>query len=513
MTRAQNAKRNGVWEGVHKSISLTFPFFIKRLIVIYLGANYLGLNAFFTSVLGFLNIFDLGIGNAIVFVMYKPIADNDDKKVCSLLNLFKRINTIIGLTIFIFGLVLMPFLKFFIKGGIPNEININLLFLIYLMSTCSSYLVCGHQINLLFALQRNDVVRKIDSFLTVVLYLIEIAVIILAKNYYLYEFFVLLHTVSRGIFANKYVNRYYPQYVARGTIDKQTKNIIKDKTLGLFVSKIASLSKNSFDSIVISSFIGLGTLAVFNNYYLVVNSVMLLLSVFTTSITSVVGNSIATESSLKNYNDYRRLNFLLIIIITTCASLMINLYQPFMKLWVGSDLRFDTFTMMMFPVYYFFLAITQVQNIYIDASGLWDEKKKYALMETFTNIILNIVLCCYIGVKGIIFASIITIVIFDLYIYAKILFRKLFHQSFKKHILKQVAYIFIGITVVIISFYLLNLFTIKNIILRFLILPIFSVLTTFTMLFIAYRRTNVFTDSLEWICGIFGVQFEAKRKD
>ena len=60
-----------------KIIGLIFPFIIKTVIIKELGINYLGLNSLFTSILMMLSLSELGIGSALVFNMYKPIANGE----------------------------------------------------------------------------------------------------------------------------------------------------------------------------------------------------------------------------------------------------------------------------------------------------------------------------------------------------------------------------------------------------------------------------------------------------
>ena len=67
---------------------------MRTIIIYYLGAEFLGLNSCLQSILQVLNLAELGVGSAMVFSMYKPIAENDTEKLCALLNLYKRYYTI-----------------------------------------------------------------------------------------------------------------------------------------------------------------------------------------------------------------------------------------------------------------------------------------------------------------------------------------------------------------------------------------------------------------------------------
>lgn len=121
LERSKNAKRSILWGIIYKIVMLVFPFLVRSAIIKTIGIEYLGLSGLFTSILEILNLTELGVGSAIVYSMYKPIAENDTKTMCALLNLFKKIYRIIGLIIAIIGLCLMPFLRNLIHGDIPSN--------------------------------------------------------------------------------------------------------------------------------------------------------------------------------------------------------------------------------------------------------------------------------------------------------------------------------------------------------------------------------------------------------
>ena len=125
LDRVKNAKRNIVFGFVSKAVSIVLPFLIRTVIIRTLGAEYLGLNGLFASILQVLNMSELGFSSAVVYSMYRPIAENDDDAICALLNFYRKVYRIIGFGILIAGLAILPFLRYLIKdGAVPNGINI-----------------------------------------------------------------------------------------------------------------------------------------------------------------------------------------------------------------------------------------------------------------------------------------------------------------------------------------------------------------------------------------------------
>ena len=129
--RTKNTTRNTVWGISEKILTLLLPFFTRTILLKLLGAEYLGLNSLFSSILQVLNMADLGIGSAIVYSMYKPIAEDDHDAICALLRLYERLFKIVGIVILLLGIGIMPFLDKLINGEVPDGVNIYLIFSIY----------------------------------------------------------------------------------------------------------------------------------------------------------------------------------------------------------------------------------------------------------------------------------------------------------------------------------------------------------------------------------------------
>ena len=135
IARTKNATRN-MWMGmINKVVVLVLPFFVRTAFIYSLGSEYLGLNSLFSSILTVLNITELGFSSAVVFSMYEPIAKDDDDRICALLNYYRKIYRIIGTIILAGGIIIMPFLPHLINGECPDELNIYILFFIYLLNT------------------------------------------------------------------------------------------------------------------------------------------------------------------------------------------------------------------------------------------------------------------------------------------------------------------------------------------------------------------------------------------
>lgn len=80
---------------INKIVTMFLPFIVRTIMIYTIGVQYIGLNSVFTSILSILSFAELGFGNVMVYSMYKPIADKDNKKLSALLNLYKKLYLII----------------------------------------------------------------------------------------------------------------------------------------------------------------------------------------------------------------------------------------------------------------------------------------------------------------------------------------------------------------------------------------------------------------------------------
>lgn len=425
----QNVTRNIIWGIACKFTTLIFPFVVRTAMIYTLGAEYLGLSSLFTSVLNVLSLAELGVGSAMVYAMYKPIAEKDEETICALLNLYRNIYRIIGSVIVVCGIAILPFIRKFISGDVPDDINIYLLFSIYLINTAGSYFLFAYQASALNASQRNDITSKVNMFTSIVKNVCQIIALLLWKSYYCYVIFLPLTTIISNFIIAHLARRMYPQYVCRGTVEWKLKKEIKGKILALFAVKITGIMYNSVDSIVVSAFLGLVVLAKYNNYYYIMSAVVAVVTVVYNSITSSIGNSIVLESDQKNYRDYMNLSFINAWIVGWCTVCFFCLYQPFMKIWVGEDMMFDKGVVMCFCLYFYVHQLKSVQSAYKDAAGLWKEDMWRSYAANIFNLAANILLVQSIGIYGILISTILALLVITYPWQTWMIHKRLFHYS------------------------------------------------------------------------------------
>lgn len=429
MNRTNNAVRNIIWGLVEKILLILLPFVTRTLMIKILGAQYLGLGSLFSSILTVLSITELGLGNAIVFSMYKPIAEGDKKTVCALLNTIRKIYRFVGLLVLTVGLILMPFIEHLIKGSPPEGINVYILYGVSLFNTVVSYFMYSYMVTLFTAHQRNDLVSKRAVVINLFSYALQIIALVVFKNYYVFACISPVITIATNL-ANAYMARkIYPEYACEGTISPEMAAGIRKRVTGLLSFKIYGVIFSSVDTIVISAFLGLVVLAKYNNYYYIQNSLVSFLTVITASVTAGIGNKMVTNSIDDNYRDIKNFTFLNDWLVSWCAVCLLCLYQPFITLWLGEDMLLPKDTMLWLVLLFLLPRISNLTYTYREAAGLWWEDRFRPIISAIVNLSVNLILVRVIGLNGVIISTLVCTVFINIPWGSAILFKHYFKRS------------------------------------------------------------------------------------
>lgn len=438
--RKKNAARNVVFGVIQRAYNMVMPFIMRTAMIYLLGVEYLGLNSLFTSILQVLNLAELGVGSAMVFSMYKPIAADDDKTICALMKLYRFYYRVIGAVVLIAGLIILPFIPKLISGDVPADINVYLLYLLNLLATVFTYWLFAYRNSILNAYQRNDVISKITMVTSTIQYGIQLFVLYAFHNYYYYVIAILATQILNNAITAIASKKMYPNYDPKGDLPKEKIKSINQRVRDVFTSKVGATILNSADTIVISSFLGLRVLAIYQNYYYIMSAVMSIYSIFFNSMTAGIGNSLITESDDKNYRDYKKVTLMTFIGMSICMSEMLCLYQPFMNIWVGEKLMLPFPMVILFCIYFFCVEYVMLASAYKDAAGIWHEDRFRPLISGLANLVMNILMVQHWGLYGIILSTILSSGLISAPWITHNLFNLIFKAKIKNYMPKLIYY-------------------------------------------------------------------------
>ena len=412
-SRTINAKRNIIWGFLAKAIGILGPFVTRTLMIYYLGKAYPGVNSLYTSVLQVLSLAELGFGAAVTYSMFKPVAEGNTEEVAAYLNYFKRVYRVVGIVILVLGLAMLPVLQYLVKAEWPPDVDLRLCFLIYLFNTTVSYFLFAYKQSLLNAHQRSDVINKANIIVMVIQFTLQSVALIVAPNFYTFAILIPCATVTSNLLVAWFTKRLFPEFseaaLKAQRLSEGGRAEVRKRVAGLVFQQICNTTRHSFDSVVISAFIGIATLTLYGNYYLIMSGITGLVAVICGAITPSVGNSVATESKEKNFADCRLFIFLYAMLSIVCAACLITLYQPFMRIWVGEELMLPFVVPLLMTVYFYALTMGDILFVYVNASGIWWNLRWRAIAESLANLVLNIILVQVMGLVGVILATLISL--------------------------------------------------------------------------------------------------------
>lgn len=444
MDRTKNASRNMVFGVLLKLYQIICPFIIRTAMIYILGMEYVGLNSLFAAILQILNMTELGVGTAMVFSMYKPVAEDDYDTICRLMQLYKVYYRIIGIIIAVIGLVITPIVPKLISQDTSITLNIYYLFWLNLGYTVLSYWLFAYKNSILLANQRTDVISKVTLVTNTITYVVQLLLLVLFKNYYYYLICMLLGQALNNVVTAIVADRMYPHLKAQGKLEKEKVRDINQRVKDLFTSKVGGVVQNSADSIVISAFLGLNILAKYNNYYYIMNSIFGFITIIFSSCLAGIGNSIVLESDDKNYNDLKKIAFITEWIAGFCGCCLLCLYQPFMKLWVGEENLISMGAVVCISIYLVIIITNQMLCLYKDGSGMWHEDRLRPLITALANLAMNLLTVKFWGLYGVVLSTVISMTVIGMPWLIHNLFVVVFKRSCKEFVGRLLLYVIVS---------------------------------------------------------------------
>lgn len=478
--RTSYSIKNTITQFIVNIINILFLFIGQSIFIKILGIEYSGLNGLFSNILTILNLFELGISSTITYNLYKYISNNDYDTIKSIMFFYKKAYNYIAILVFIVGLLFIPFIK------IDMNINIYLVYFLFLLSTISTYIL-SYKRNLLIANQKNFIINIIHIIYIIILNIIQILILYFSHNYYLYLGIKIICIILENIVINMVVNRLYPYILDTNIkeLDKDIKDSIINRIKALVIHKTSAAVTNGTDNILISIFLGITTVGLYTSYNYIITSVKRIFGNIVSSITPSIGNLLIEENFEKNFIIFKKIRFLNYWISVFTSISILLLTEPFIKLWIG-DYLLPRLVLIVLVINYFQTMMRTVYGSFKDAAGIWVEDKYIPLLQLSINLVSSIVLVKLIGLSGVFIGTILSSFVLWFYSYPKYVYINLFNRRVSEYIKDFICHIVLFFLIGFVC-YILNLFSI-NIIISLLI----CIFIPNIILFLIYRNTDEF---------------------
>jgi O-antigen/teichoic acid export membrane protein len=430
--------------------------FITRVVFLnVLTSDHLGIQGVFTNVLSVISLAELGVGSAIIYSLYKPLANNDIEKVKSLMKLYARAYRAIGIVIFIIGISLLPFIDLIIKDN-HNVSNIWTIYLILLINTVISYFF-SYKKSLIIADQKSYITSMYRYIYFIVYNIAQIIVLLITGNFLLFLTVQLVLNLIENIMVSRKADRLYPYLLDKNihNLDAESKSSIFKNVRAIIMHKLGIRLVLSTDNIIISSFIGVYWVGLYANYLLIVNALHTITEQILSSITASIGNMNELESREKNFNTYRSINFANYCIFALISICLLALLKPFITIWIGKNYLLDDITVFLIVLNFYITGMRKVNLTFKDAYGLFRPDRYKPIFEVGINIISSIILLRFWGINGVFLGTLISTLLTSFWIEPYVLYKYGFQKKvisyFKSFILYTLVFIITGYITVLIT--------------------------------------------------------------
>ena len=454
--RTKNSIKN-ISITIFTQVIITLLGFISRKIFLnILGSEYLGINGFLTNVLSMLSLVEGGIGTSITYNLYKPLAEDDKKRVIALVQLYKKIYGILGCFIFLLSLTLYPFLGIFIRDS--NDIQfIGVIYFIFVMKNIISY-VNAHKWSLINADQKGYVISKYNLMFNIITTISKIIVLITTNSYIIYLIIELSIFIIQNVWNGNIVNKRYPYIKERlkYDIDTEIRNNLITNVKALFLHKVGGYCVFGTDNILISSLISIKLVGLYSNYTMIMSQLSSLLNPIINGIGASVGNLIASESKEKSYDVFQVVYMINFWIYSFCVIFLFNLIEPFINWWLGEGLLLGKTTLIIILINFYISGMRSSINTFKEKAGIFKEDKYYPIIEAIINLVVSIILAKKIGIVGIFLGTTISTISVPLWKQSKLVYNKVFNKSVIGYFYKYFLYILLTIVVGVITTLICN---------------------------------------------------------
>ncbi len=413
----------------------------RKIFVNYLASEYLGLNGLFSNILSMLSLSELGVGTAMVYALYRPVAEKDVEKIKSLMALYKRMYTVIGSFILCIGLAITPFLGVFIKE-MPDIPYIHLYYVMYVLDIGLSYFYTYKRS--LIICNREDYISSTTTMCsTIGTRFVQLLVLIFTHNYFLFLLSQVVINRLENIVISKIADKKYPYLAEKNIVplDKDTKDGIKKNIFAMMAHKIGNVIVNGTDNIIISKILGLTVLGLYSNYYLLISAIQGMLGKVFQSLTSNIGNLVVEKEKEEAEPVFYNILFANYWIYGICSVCFFCLLQPFVRLWLGDEYLFSNATVWILVLVFYINGMRNTALAFRNASGIFRHDRYKALVESIINILTSIPLTLCLGVMGVKLGTLISTLSVSFWLEGYILYKHYFKKSMKRYMVRQLFYL------------------------------------------------------------------------
>lgn len=444
--RLKNVFRNSFFSVLSQLVLIVVGFFSQRVMNLRMGEELVGMNGVFSNVIAILSVSELGISTAVVYHLYKALAEKDEGEIAALMNLYRRAYYVFAAVITALGLIVLPFVHHFLKENSFTLGYIRIVFFLWLARTVLSYLL-SYRRSILIADQKEYIVSIVTLTANVLNYLSVIIILELIQNYILVLLINIFVEAALNIWISRYVDKTYPflKKMYGKPLNKQTILKIAGDIKNIFITRLSAKILLSTDNLIISGFINVATVGLYSNYCLITNSVVNVLVALSNAIQPSVGNMFIEGDNEKNYRVLRQLTFLFFLLASFAAVSLFSLITPFVTdVWLGEKYMLDTIITLWAVINCFIQILGMPLSVMMGVTGLFQRERNLSVIAAVANLAVSLALVKPFGVSGVLAGTFVSYII-QLLFRIRVFFREYLKMDCRKYAEDLIQYCILSI--------------------------------------------------------------------
>lgn len=490
--RLENSARNVKAAWILQLVHILGQFISRTAVIRVLTIEYVGLSGLFSNVLTMLSLAELGIGEAIIFSMYGPIARDERENISAIMAFYRKVYIGVGIFIMAAGLALTPWIGYFIKD-MPDIPEIYWIYALYVINSSVSYFF-SYKAAFVTANQNNALVVINNGLWEIVMVAAQVLILVTTRNYIGYMLIGIGFVLIRNISISTLADRRYPVLREKATapIPKDIFGQIKKNTGAMVFHKIGTIVVFATDNLILSKFVGLVSVGIYTNYYTITNAVTVFINKFFQAISASVGNLAVNESVERQEKTFFKVMFANFWMYTFSCCCLMNLMSPFINdIWLGEGYLFDEMIVLLIVVKTYITGMRSAVQTFKNAKGLYWQNRYMPIYESLINLVASLILVHTMSVAGVILGTIISSLTTCVWVEPRVLYKYGFNKSARDYVARYVQYFLVFFVVMAVT-YTCNRFIEGSSIGVFILRCIVSAGIPNIMLLLIYAKTEEF---------------------
>lgn len=382
-------------------INLIFSFFSRKIFVLILGKEYVGLSSLIGNITALISLVDFGASTAVTYRLYRALATGDDRSVCAYLHFYRRICALsCALTCFVGALLAVHLPK--IVRGFDDLFTLYAVFAVSILTSAAEYFFLPERV-LLFADQKSYVAQFFSYTFGAVGVVADALVLVLFKNFAVYT---LVHSslcLLQDICVVRHVRRRYARLdlSAKKRYDKSFLKDLLREIVSLTPSNVAATLSRTVDNFLVVSLFGVSQNGVYSNYNLLISYAGIFSVTVVGAISASVGNLNADSTRERSMSVFGMTSLASFFLVNIGTTLLFVMSGDIITAWLGRGMALPFSCSCAIAANFFISGVRRVPLVFRDSMGLYRHEKIKSFVDLFASVALSVFFGKKLGIAGI----------------------------------------------------------------------------------------------------------------